>query len=132
LADEKAWKDAFSSVTSQIPPLPALTGTTEPRDEDLELVAEMLTEAAEKANDAKVPIRKPSTKAKPWWTADLKKIRDELRQARQESLTYFQLNNEACEHLVRKGNTLQEKFNKAVRRTRAEWVERRIQETDQN
>ena len=51
------------------------------KTDDLELFASVLTEAITSATKASIPLKKLSNRAKPWWSSELKELRQEITRA---------------------------------------------------
>ena len=60
-----------------------------PTPEAIDRAAEVLNDAMQVATQTAVPVKKPSEKARPWWSRELTRLRQRLVQQRMEAAEYL-------------------------------------------
>jgi ribonuclease HI len=98
--------------------------TPEEIEEDVRLFTEAMTFATQKA----IPERRPSERAKPWWTKELdtaNEERERLRREQQEHVRCNRYRNGALHAKIRKQSNL---FHKRYRYEKDKWLTETLQE----
>ncbi|KAF5374648.1 hypothetical protein D9615_009020 [Tricholomella constricta] len=129
-ADSKAWKDAFDNELAKNEPrwleLKNLDNprTPEQLDEDVKL----LTDAMKDATTTSTKEKRPSKKAKPWWTDalnDANAERTRLRQQQQAHKTQWGTHCEVIHSSLKKTDNYFKRLFKHERRT---WINKTLEE----
>lgn len=122
--DEKNWKEAFkNNLTTSREQLDILE--TKGRlltPEELDTAADLITSAMQDATEKTVPTRKPSDKARPWWTPELAKANrriDEQRKAQLEFKKRWGTQSATIKARIKKSQNF---FKRLYRAERQNWV----------
>ena len=83
------WQAAFrQAIAERENELSPLLSDNAPTDDYLDRAANLLTEAMQQATTATAKAKRPSPKAKPWWTPELSEAAKRVNQARKEAWTF--------------------------------------------
>ncbi|KAI0949613.1 hypothetical protein AcW1_010370 [Taiwanofungus camphoratus] len=129
-ADPKEWKEAFQRATDK-----QREGLGIVLDLDADLTAEQLDNAAEsltlamqEANNATVPLRKPSDKARPWWNVTLEAASRRIAEQRSLNLDHqrhWGAQSPSVSSLIKKSKQY---FKRLYKKARSEWFTKTLEE----
>jgi ribonuclease HI len=98
--------------------------------QQLETAAEALRDALSIACEASVPLRRPSSQAKPWWTPELTTLHDALVQLRHRQSAMIRLGERIPEDESQRTRTQVNSFKRAVKKAKRMFFDKIIRETD--
>jgi hypothetical protein len=105
-------------------------GGTPITHQQLEAAAVALHEALEAACEAGVPLRRPCTQAKPWWTPELTTMHKALVQLRQVQSARAQAGEHVPVNELQHTRSQVNAFKRAVKKAKRVFFDKIIQETD--
>ncbi|TFY57752.1 hypothetical protein EVJ58_g6827 [Rhodofomes roseus] len=122
--DEKEWRDAFRTalLTHDDELSILLDKDAMLTPEQLDRAAEGLTEAMQEANIKAAKIRKPSNKARPWWTPELQQANARVASQRSQNLAHHRQWGVQSTDITTQIKKSRSYFKRLYKKARSNWV----------
>ncbi|KAG5349358.1 hypothetical protein C0989_004410 [Termitomyces sp. Mn162] len=125
-----AWQEAFQEEmkanTERWELLQDLNTNRTP--EDLDKDVELITEAMKRVTDRTAKIRKPSEKARPWWTEELTEANNKRMALRENQRAYMARWGEPNRETDREIRKVTNYFRRLYKHKKREWIDKTLEE----
>ncbi|PPQ75421.1 hypothetical protein CVT25_008058, partial [Psilocybe cyanescens] len=120
----KAFEEELNKVKRVLDPLYSLETLNA---EELDTFNELLTETLQRTTSRVSKVRQPSTRAKPWWDADLKEASERIALIRKEQCEIQSLTNEYSKDIRTKLRRSRNFFRRLCKYKKRDWATKTLE-----